>query len=458
MKKLREKIMKDIGWKLLSLIIAIALWFMVINIEHPVTTRIYTQTITMENIDALTQQGLTILNKGQLENMKVSAKVKAQRTALDRLTQYRNSIRAVVDFSKLESVKSGDTASLEVSFLLPDSAGTGFEIVSQSPEKAEIMIEKLAAKRIPINVHINGEAGNGYTTLQPQISPSSVQISGASSVVNRVKTVEVNVELQQASEDIVVTAEPIAYDENGKQVEGITMDVSKVHISVGIQKNKMVNLTASTVGIPEEGYEISEIRWSPQAVNIAGSEAILNNLQSITLPALDVTGARQTVIESFLLNEILPDGVMLSNDTPLEAEVSVVIQQQEDQQITVQSANVTLQGAEEENYDYTFSEESVSLQLTGSARELSAITTGSIAVTANVENLIEGEHSVVLEIELPEGVSLVGEVPSIMVTIQQKQQQPDISQQQPEQNENENENETNTDIDTEIEQTPISEE
>ncbi len=263
-------------------------------------------------------------------------------------------------------------------------------------------------------------------------------------------------ELQQASEDIVVTAEPIAYDENGKQVEGITMDISKVHISIGIQKNKMVNLTASTVGIPEEGYEISEIRWSPQAVNIAGSEAILNNLQSITLPALDVTGARQTVIESFLLNEILPDGVMLSNDTPLEAEVSVVIQQQEDQQITVQSANVTLQGAEEENYDYTFSEESVSLQLTGSARELSAITTGSIAVTANVENLIEGEHSVVLEIELPEGVSLVGEVPSIMVTIQQKQQQPDISQQQPEQNENENE--TNTDIDTEIEQTPISEE
>ncbi len=458
MKKLQEKIMKDIGWKLLSLAIAIALWFMVINIEHPVTTRIYTQTITLENIDALTQQGLTILNRGQLENMKVSAKVKAQRTALDRLTQYRNSIRAVVDFSKLESVKSGDTASLEVSFLLPDSAGTGFEIVSQSPEKAEVMIEKLAAKRIPINVRINGEAGNGYTTLQPQISPSSVQISGAASVVNRVKTVQVNVELQQASEDIVVTAEPIAYDENGKQVEGITMDISKVHISIGIQKNKMVNLTASTIGVPEDGYEIAEIRWSPQAVNIAGSEAVLNNLQSITLPALDVTDATQTVVETFLLNEILPDGVMLSNDTPLEAEVSVVIQQQEDQQITVQSADVTLQGAEEENYDYTFSEEGVSLQLTGSARELSAITTGSIAVTADVENLTEGEHDVALEIELPEGVSLVGEVPSIVVTIQQKQQQqqPDISQQQPEQNEDETN--TNIDTDTETEQTPIAEE
>jgi len=160
MKKLQEKIMKDIGWKLLSLVIAIALWFMVINIEHPVTTRIYTQTITMKNIDALTQQGLTVLNKGQIENMKVSAKIKAQRTALDRLTQYKNNIRAVVDFSKLENIKSGDTVSLDVSFLLPDSAGTGFEIVSQSPERAEIIVEKLAAKRVPINVRINGEAGN----------------------------------------------------------------------------------------------------------------------------------------------------------------------------------------------------------------------------------------------------------------------------------------------------------
>ena len=440
MKTLQEKLMKDIGWKLLSLVIAILLWFMVINIEHPVTTRIYTQTITMENIDALTKQGLTILNKGQLENMKVSAKVKAQRTALDRLTQYRNSIKAVVDFSKLGNVKSGDTASLDISFLLPDVAGTGFEIVSQSPEQAEIMIERLAAKRIPIDVHIDGEVGNGYTTLQPQISPSSVQVSGAASIISRVKTIQVEVELQQASEDVVVTAEPVAYDENGKQVEGVTMDISKVQVSIGIQKNKMVNLVASTEGIPAQGYEIAEIRWSPKTVNIAGSEVVLNRLQQITLPALDVTDATQTVVESFLLNEILPDGVMLSNDTPLEAEVSVVIQQEENQQITVQSATATLQGADEQNYEYELSEESVSLQLTGSAGELAAITTGSINVVANVENLEVGEHDIILEIELPEGVALVGEAPSITVTISEKEQETEQEteveeeQQQPEQN------------------------
>ena len=444
MKKLQEKIMKDIGWKLLSLVIAIALWFMVINIEHPVTTRIYTQTVTIANIDALTKQGLTVLNRSQLENMKVSAKLKAQRTALDRLTQYRNSIRAVIDFNKLEGVKSGDTASLDVSFLLPDSAGTGFEIVSQSPEKAEVIVEKFAAKRIPIDVHINGEAGNGYTTLQPQISPSSVQISGAASIINHVKTVQVNVDLQQASEDIVVTAEPIAYDENGKQVEGVTMDISKVQVSIGVQKNKVVNLIASTEGTPAEGYEIAEIRWSPKSINIAGSEAVLNHLQAITLPALDVTDATQTITESVLLNEILPQGVMLGNDTPLEAEVSIVIQErkEENQQITVQSAPITLEEAAEE-YEYTLSEDSVSLQLTGPARALAAITTGSIAVKANVANLEVGEHNVILDIDLPEDVTLIGETPSVTVTLtekepeqpqdQQESEQPEQTEQEPEQ-------------------------
>lgn len=448
MKKLQEKIMEDIGWKLLSLVIAIALWFMVINIEHPVTTRIYTQTVTMKNIDTLTQQGLTVLNKGQIENMKVSAKIKAQRTALDRLTQYKNNIKAVVDFSKLENVKSGDTVSLDVSFLLPDSAGTGFEIVSQSPEQAEIIVEKLAAKRVPINVRINGEAGSGYTTLQPQISPSSVQISGAASVINHVKTVQVNVELQQASEDIVVTAEPIAYDENGKQVEGITMDITKVHVSIGVQKNKMVNLRATTEGIPAEGYEVTEIIWSPKAINIAGSEEVLNYLQAVTLPAVDVTNATTTITESVLLNEILPDGTMLSNDTPLEAEVSVVIKEQENQQITVQSAPIEMEGAQQEINEYILSDDSVSLQLTGSAKALATITTGSIPVIANVTDLTAGEHTVALEIDLPEGISLVGEIPEITITISEKEQQIDIPE----------ENDETDQVITEIEQPSISEE
>ena len=157
---------------------------------------------------------------------------------------------------------------------------------------------------------------------------------------------------------------------------------------------------------------------------------------SVTLPTVDVTDATETITQSVLLNEILPQGVMLGNDTPLEAEVSVVIQQQEEQQqqITVQSALITLEG-EEENYEYTLSENSVSLQLTGTARALAMITTGSIPVKANVTDLSIGEQNVPLEINLPQDVTLVGEMPSVTVTIIEKEkpaEQPEESEQQEE--------------------------
>ena len=39
MNKFKEMLMKDFLWKLLSLAIAVILWFVVINLENPVETR-----------------------------------------------------------------------------------------------------------------------------------------------------------------------------------------------------------------------------------------------------------------------------------------------------------------------------------------------------------------------------------------------------------------------------------
>ena len=86
MKKFQELLTKDLGWKLLSIAIAATMWFMVINITQPVDTRSYSRPLTLENMDTLTSRGLTVGNAEELKNTKITVKVKAQRTALDRLT------------------------------------------------------------------------------------------------------------------------------------------------------------------------------------------------------------------------------------------------------------------------------------------------------------------------------------------------------------------------------------
>ena len=72
----KSKFTMDIGWKLLSLIIAIGLWFMVINTENPVETRSYTAAIQLQNEEALTERGYVVVNDDELSSTRVTVRLR----------------------------------------------------------------------------------------------------------------------------------------------------------------------------------------------------------------------------------------------------------------------------------------------------------------------------------------------------------------------------------------------
>lgn len=69
-------LMKDLGWKLLSIGIATIMWFMVININQPVDTRTYSKYITLENMEALTDRGLTVKNAEEIAQQRLILKLR----------------------------------------------------------------------------------------------------------------------------------------------------------------------------------------------------------------------------------------------------------------------------------------------------------------------------------------------------------------------------------------------
>ena len=166
MKRFQELLMKDIGWKLLSVAIAAIMWFMVINITQPVDTRSYSRPLMLENLEALTSRGLTIGNAEELKSSKITVKVKAQRTALDRLTQNPDWITASVDLSELAYAVNGDTVALPVNVSVIQG-GTTYAISSKSPAVVEARVETLATKEMSVEVEINGELENGIYLSQP---------------------------------------------------------------------------------------------------------------------------------------------------------------------------------------------------------------------------------------------------------------------------------------------------
>lgn len=99
-----KKLTNNLGWKILSFLLACLLWLAVINIEDPqVTTTIRGIAVEKQNEDAITSQKQAIQ---YVAGNTVDVKVKGRRSVVSRLTA--SNIKAYVDMRNLSITDAVD--------------------------------------------------------------------------------------------------------------------------------------------------------------------------------------------------------------------------------------------------------------------------------------------------------------------------------------------------------------
>src|SRR5699024_6381167 len=172
-------------------------------------------TLQLVGEETLTARGLTVANREDLTNTKVSIKVKAQRTALDRLSQRQaDLISASVDLSDLTYAQDGDTITLPVDTSVGGGA-TGYTVESKVLGSVEIQVETLAAKEFPLEVSLNGEVTEGTHLSTPKLIPETIMVKGAKSAVDSVVAVRLSVNAADAVQQMDLQVKPVAYDKDG---------------------------------------------------------------------------------------------------------------------------------------------------------------------------------------------------------------------------------------------------
>lgn len=418
MKKIQQVIMKDIGWKLLSVCIAVGLWFMVINIENPIDTRSYSQTIKFENEDILEKQGLTITNLSDFANSKVLIKVKAERSSLDRLSQYRNYIQATVDLKKATaSIGNGESIPLNVEVKLPAAAGDNFEIVSKDPLTVSVKIETIVTAEKAVTAEIVGEVASGYVMSSPIVEPNTIKISGPESLVNEVSTVKARISINQPSKDTAIKAAFAAYDANGIEIEEIKMEPSEGTVTVPVSKSKKVLVKVSAQGLPRDGYIVEKIDWTPRFVEVVGNDTALSNLSEIVLPVINIQNQMETMEQAYDVSELLPNGVYIRSGTKDQVVVTVHIKKALEKKILIPADQIVLDGTLSDALKVTVYPQDITLTVKGSDEAMNAIDETKITGKVNIEGLTEGHYSIPIIFDLPEGISIVGEMPNSEIDI-----------------------------------------
>ena len=75
-----------------------------------------------------------------------------------------------------------------------------------------------------------------------------------------------------------------------------------------------IPVTVDTSGITAaDGYAISEVVWTPEEIQLAGEEEVLDSLAEIRIPAeaLDITAISQRTEETVDVTPYLPEGTRL---------------------------------------------------------------------------------------------------------------------------------------------------
>lgn len=319
MKKLMSVITNNIGLKLLAVIVACGLWFVVNNINDPMDKRpFYNIPVDIINENLITNEGKVyeVLDNTNYVNVTVIGKS----SVLKNIT--KDDIKAVADMAELTFM---NTVRIKVSSSRNNS---GLEFRTNI-DNMRLSIEEMTNGQMFIKVSTSGVPAEGYVVGNVNASPNLVRFSGPESLISMIDHVEAVANIDGYSSDVNTSVELKLYDKDGKELKdsSIKTNISAVNVAVVILATKEVPLSFTATDEPEDGYVADGLITSdPATVLIAGKKSVLDAVSkiSITDPALSLADRTENLTEVVNIKKYLPGGTQFA-DSSFNGDVTVML-------------------------------------------------------------------------------------------------------------------------------------
>ncbi len=417
----KKKITENLGLKITSLIVAIVLWFIVVNITDPIVTQKYTNIhVKVLNSDTITNNGKTfeIIDNSAVVS---SVVVKAPRTVIREIGNSSDNIVAVADLSNIS--KDGISVPIEFS---TSKFGDKVESIRPSSSVLKVNIENKRTIQLPINATTSGDIESGYILGNVVPNQNQVRVSGPESVINRIKDAYVDVQVTGFTGDISTQADIMLFDGNGDGIPttNLELNVDSVRVDVEILATKKVPVFYSTIGTPADGYGVTgETECNPEVVVIAGERNTIETVSEIKISAeeLNVTGQSSDMMSVVDIKKYLPYGVRLADQNfNGKVAITIYIEQFKEVEYAVHPKSVKIEnvplgyGAEVQD-----SENAIEYTLIGLAQDLEKLNFALLdfrvdfedyALMNDVSGFDEGVYMCNLLMNLPSGIRLQGSV------------------------------------------------
>lgn len=392
-------------WKLFSIVVAIALWFVVMNTINPTEIKTFTAAVSLDNMEELNQKGYVVSNLKSFDGLSISIKVEGTRPALDEIskTENKNNIKAKVDLSKLD-INGEDsfprTYSMIIAPSLPGSSYMySYDIASYYPTVVDVVIDKAGSKTVPVELKTYGSPSSGYVTGKASSDINKVTVTGPASEISKVEKAVATIDITNETGMVQKDCTMVVYGDDDVPLENFVVSPSDIPVAVEIKKSSTLKINEpDTKGALPEHLELLSIDWTPKSINVISSSE--NIPESINLPPVD-------------LSEI-------NRETTVTADISSTLARLNlEAENNVKTIKITVKVGVKSAKEYTIP--SNIIRITGLAPTLNAalpddvkievggvdnIDIYALAPTIDLTGLGEGSHTVALKLNLPETAAL----------------------------------------------------
>ena len=269
-----NKIDKNWQLKIICFLLAIVLWFVIINEQNPLSEGSYTVPITVENLNS---QYIT-------SNVPKTVYVRLSGPRNTIINVGPSDIKAYIDLSDVQE----GTVDVPIHVEIP----SGTELKKQSMTSTKITVDVYTVKEFKLTPHIVGNLDEKDFISELKIVPEKVVVSGARRLIQEVSQAVIEVPVNQRNSDFALMAPFHLYSEDGSPVEGLEMTPWQSNVKVSIGHDAMSKSVPLNVNITGQTAN-KTVTIQPTSIQIRGSADTLRSISSIDLPDINVENMKE---------------------------------------------------------------------------------------------------------------------------------------------------------------------
>ncbi|MCI1248792.1 MAG: CdaR family protein [Megasphaera sp.] len=264
--------------RLVCLLLAVILWFVIINEQNPVSEGSYTVPVAVENLDS---QYITA-------NVPKAVYVRLSGPRNTIINVGPSDIKAYIDLSEAQE------GEMDVPIHLQLPAGT--ELKKQDTMTAHITVDMYAVKEFKLTPHLTGRLENNVSVGSLKMVPERIVVSGAKRLIKTVNKAMVDVPVGGKEDNFSFMSQVYLVSADGSRVDGLDVMPRRSNISVTLSQNavsKVVPINVTTYGQVASNAKLSGIVVTPDTVTIQGDASVVNGLDRVDLMPISIDGLEQ---------------------------------------------------------------------------------------------------------------------------------------------------------------------